>query len=289
MPEPLRKCPVCKAVVDPGDQFCGFCGSPVEATSSPPASPGPPSPTRPTVPPGPPRLSTAPAPPAPPSSPLPQSAPTQPAEPPEQPPAPSPSQATPFEGSRPDKDPVVGSETAREPKNGSPVEPPSERKESESVEAPRPGFWIRNRGWGLLLARLGVAALLLYAWNPEMVGTIEDGRGWELVEESLPWVRLPVGMDFPTLYYGIVVTHMIGGLLIGLGLLFRPACLVVALSWGYILFLQVTIEGGYFSLPELSQSAALILVFMGLMFAGPGRLALGGAERKGRRKPASAP
>jgi len=113
-----------------------------------------------------------------------------------------------------------------------------------------------------------------------MVGTIEDGLGWELVDQSLPWVRLPVGMEFPELYYGIVATHMIAGSLIGLGLLFRPACLVAAASWGYILFLQITIEGAYYSLPEITESVALILIFLGLMFAGPGRLALGKAESR---------
>lgn len=155
-------------------------------------------------------------------------------------------------------------------------------EQPEPAGSPRPGFWIRNRGWGLLLLRLGFAALLLYGWNPEMVGTIEDGRGWDLVNQSLPWVRLPVGMDFPELFYAVVATHMIAGSFIALGLLFRPACLVVAASWGFILFLQITVEGAYFGLPEITESAALLLIFLGLMIAGPGRLALGRAERKGR-------
>lgn len=266
MTDRLRKCPTCKAAVKEGDRFCGYCGSPMEA--SPPQS----------APPGPPTSSGPPAPSGPPAS----FGPPHPAPPPRRTQAPprTPSQATdPYEGFREPGPKAPETESVEEQR--APETQAAEGHEEPATQAGEPlPFWIRNRGFGLLFLRLGLGILLIYGWNPTAMGSFAGGEEAELLGDLPYWVEVALVLDLPQLYYGVVGAHMATGFLIILGLLFRPACFVAAGSYLSVLAFQAVWAAEYMTIIDFVQSGCMVLIFLGLMVAGPGRLAVGRAERK---------
>ena len=146
-------------------------------------------------------------------------------------------------------------------------------------EEPDPSFWIRNRGFGLLMLRVALGMLLVFGWNPMAAGGLGGGDQADILGDIPFWASVALELDLPQLYYGVAITHMAAGTLIFLGLLFRPACLLAAASYATVLAFQALWALDYMFVMDLVRSGSMILVFLGLMFAGPGRFALGRAER----------
>lgn len=216
MPDGGLSCPSCGAVVDPADQFCGYCGGrmPAEVPAEPPAPPPPP----------PPRVE-------------PQPQPIQ-----------SPADPTKQRGS-------VTSET-----------PPEFRS----------GFWARYSGLGLTAIRVALGFLFIFPRNPLMFGdpwfALETGSyAWDVAPHVEYWAQAVVLTDGRDFFYAICITQILAGTFIVLGLLFRPACVLMAATfmgiWTFLFLYGTTIEIqlGYL---------AFAVAFLGLMLAGPGRLAL---------------
>lgn len=229
-----QSCPTCGEALDASDRFCGSCGASVGVEPGAPAGPRV----------GPPAQVSAPVPP------VVAASGTKPTAPPVVPPS-----ARPVEAAMGDTDAA-----------------PSRRLAGEI--APVPGS--RPRDVGLALIRVALGLLLVYPRNPLFHGHTgalpgDPAYTWSDVVPVEFWARtaVPLDLDF---FYAMAVTQLVAGGLIVAGVLFRTACLVMALTWvvvlGYVFF-----EG---SALEMQLNYALTaMAFVGLALAGPGRWVVG--------------
>ena len=127
-------------------------------------------------------------------------------------------------------------------------------------------FLDRYRNLGLLILRVCVGLYLVI------------GHGWGKISAGPEmWTQLGGTMDtvfgigFLPAFWGFMaaVAEFVGGLLVVLGLLFRPALILLLLNMATAVSMHITTGQGS---PEL----ALIYgaVWLGLFFTGPGRYSL---------------
>lgn len=118
---------------------------------------------------------------------------------------------------------------------------------------------------GLLVMRLGVGIGFLYF------------HGWrKLAGGPEAWTRTggaveALGIDFGHTFFGFMAAFAegIGGILVALGLFFRPACVLIMLTMIVATNMHiVTGQGG----PAHAMKNAFF--FFGLLFVGPGRFSL---------------
>ena len=119
------------------------------------------------------------------------------------------------------------------------------------------------RDLGLLLIRVGVGlSFMLHGW-PRLAGGPER---WASIAELAGITLLPT-------FFGFVVgfSEFAGGLLLALGLLYRPACLFLFGTMAVALSAHLRAGDGF---GDFSQTLELGLVFAGLFFIGAGRYSL---------------
>ena len=121
----------------------------------------------------------------------------------------------------------------------------------------------RYRDIGMLILRVGVGlSFVAHGW-PKLAGGPER------------WARLATfaGIDvLPTLFgFMAAFAETAGGLLLALGLLFRPAAFLLACTMT-MAFRAHLLAGEGFS--DFSHALELGFVFAGLLLAGPGRYSL---------------
>jgi len=128
--------------------------------------------------------------------------------------------------------------------------------------SPRAGL----HDWGLLLLRVGLGAAFIAHGVPKLLGGPET---WA----ALGGAMTNLGVHFAPAVWGLAAacSEAGGGLLLALGLLFRPAC--VAMLATMLVALAMHFGKGD---PFLVYSHALedAVVFLALLLTGPGRLSL---------------
>jgi putative oxidoreductase len=122
--------------------------------------------------------------------------------------------------------------------------------------------------WGLLLLRLGFAALLigLHGWT-------RLGRAYNFAVHGQPWTFVDLvgrlGFPFPPVFAVLsALSESAAVALIAIGLFTRPAAALVAFNMA-VAFYNEAGKGDPFELPALYLLLALVLVI-----AGPGGLAV---------------
>lgn len=140
----------------------------------------------------------------------------------------------------------------------------------------------RYSSFGLLVMRVGLGiAFIMHG-----LGKFQGG------EEARTAVLTAVGSAMGNLgisgghyYFGFAAAgaECLGGLLVLLGALFQPACLLLVWVLAVALFMHIS-KGDGFS--GYSHALELLVVFFGLLFVGPGRYSIDGEGiRKASRKP----
>src|ERR1700753_480185 len=83
----------------------------------------------------------------------------------------------------------------------------------------------RYKNLGLLILRIGLGILFIYHGLPKLLGGPEN---WE----KLGTAAGAVGIHFLPIFWGFLcaVTETIGGILVVVGLAFRPACLLMTVN-----------------------------------------------------------
>lgn len=128
--------------------------------------------------------------------------------------------------------------------------------------------WLgQYRELGLLLLRLGWGALFVY-------------YGWrQLVAGPPQWQELGVAVHYlgiygHELYWGLAAALglAIGGMCLLFGFFFRPGCLLLSLVMAVALWQQG--QQGHW--PAARESFACLILFVGLLLVGPGRLSVDG-------------
>jgi len=129
-----------------------------------------------------------------------------------------------------------------------------------------PSTESKLRDVGLLLLRVGLGGMLAYV------------HGWTKISGGTPlWTKVGgamgnLGVTFAPAFWGFMsgFAEFAGGICIALGLFFRPMCVLLAFN------MFVAALAHYHGLPGLiSYPIELGIVSLGLLFIGPGNLALG--------------
>lgn len=119
---------------------------------------------------------------------------------------------------------------------------------------------------GLLLLRIGIGiAFILHGW-PKLTGGVAY---WEAVGKAME----VVGITFAPTFWGFMAgfAETIGGLLLLLGLLWRPVCLLLLVTM--LIAAAKHIAGGD-AFNDYSHSLEAAILFFSLFFIGPGTYSL---------------
>lgn len=117
--------------------------------------------------------------------------------------------------------------------------------------------------FGLLVMRAGLGAMMIVHGLPKITGGPEK---WEKIGAAIGNFGIHF---FPTGWgFAASVAEAIGGILVILGLAFRPACLLILLTM--IVAAAAHLSKGE-SLMEASHAIELAFAFFGMLFVGPGK------------------
>ncbi|OGX86856.1 DoxX family protein [Hymenobacter glacialis] len=119
---------------------------------------------------------------------------------------------------------------------------------------------------GLLLLRVGLGVMFMVHGFPKLAGGPEAWAG-------LGGVMGKVGLGFAPTFWGFMaaIAEFGGGLLLAVGLWFRAACVVLLLTMVMATVMHVSKGDGFGGYSHALESA---FVFLGLLFAGPGKYSL---------------
>ncbi|MEM6994049.1 MAG: DoxX family protein [Myxococcota bacterium] len=120
----------------------------------------------------------------------------------------------------------------------------------------------RYRDHGLLALRVGLGAMFVMHGWPKLAG----GAGhWTRLGKQMKYV----GIDFAPEIWGFAagISELGGGILLMLGLLFRPACVAL---FGTMVVAAMSHLGKGQSLVQASHAIEDGIVFFALFFIGPG-------------------
>lgn len=116
---------------------------------------------------------------------------------------------------------------------------------------------------GLLLMRVGLGVMMIMHGYPKLFGGPEM---WSGVGGAMK----NIGIDFFPAFWGFMAAcaEALGGLLILLGLLFRPACIFLLFTMVIAALMHLANGDG---IMQASHAIELGFVFIGLLFIGPGK------------------
>ncbi|RYG18937.1 MAG: DoxX family protein [Chitinophagaceae bacterium] len=125
----------------------------------------------------------------------------------------------------------------------------------------------KYRNTGLLIIRIGLGVMMMMHGFPKLAGGVET------------WIKIGgtmklIGIDFFPLGWGFMAaaTESIGGLFLLLGLFFRPVniLLIVTMIMASLVHLSDPKQG----IMDASHAIELGVVFLGLLFLGPGKYSI---------------
>ncbi|RFZ82897.1 DoxX family protein [Mucilaginibacter terrenus] len=121
----------------------------------------------------------------------------------------------------------------------------------------------KYRDFGLLVIRVGLGAMFIYHGYPKLMG---GPQLWAGLGGSMKYV----GINFAPIFWGFMagVIESVGGLLLVLGLLFRPACLFLLIN---MVVAAMSHLGKGQGLGEAAHAIEDGVMFLGLFIIGPGR------------------
>lgn len=128
-------------------------------------------------------------------------------------------------------------------------------------------FLGKYRDFGLLALRLGVGVMFLFHGWPKLTGGPDK---WAALGQSMGYL----GIHVVPVFWGFMaaVSEFFGGACLILGVVFRPACLLLVCTMAVAATMHF---GRGDSLQTASHAIELGFVFFGLLFIGPGRYGFG--------------
>ena len=123
----------------------------------------------------------------------------------------------------------------------------------------------RQSNFGLLIMRLGLAAVLLIHSLPKLFA---GSHSWQSVGTTLGFIN--VGLPVAVLGFTMLLLEALGAVSLISGYFFRIACIILFIIFGLYFFNYFSI--GYQTL--MLWSAGLAAVFFGLIYVGPGRYSI---------------
>lgn len=127
-------------------------------------------------------------------------------------------------------------------------------------------FLGKYSDFGLLLLRVGIGVMYLYHGFPKIMGGPEK---WTKLGSAMQFV----GVSAIPVFWGFMaaVSEFGGALLLIAGLFFRPACIFLAITMAVAASMHLGKGDG---LQVASHAIENGVMFVGLLFIGPGRYSL---------------
>ncbi len=124
----------------------------------------------------------------------------------------------------------------------------------------------KYREEGLLLLRICIGLAFVFHGYPKIAGGMER---WEKLGGAMG----KLGLDFAPAFWGFMAAfaELGGGLLLMLGFLFRPVCVLLVITM-VVALTQHLLQGDAFG--QFNNSLKSAVVFASLFFMGPGRYSL---------------
>ncbi len=129
-----------------------------------------------------------------------------------------------------------------------------------------------SKDLGLLILRVGIGVMFMFHGLPKLLGGPER---WEVLAQfGLPF--LPEGIISIAFGFAAMAAELVGGLLLALGKYHRIACLGLAATMAVAFSTKV---GDISGISNFAQAAGwpleLLIVFVALLFTGPGKYTVG--------------
>jgi putative oxidoreductase len=120
------------------------------------------------------------------------------------------------------------------------------------------------KNFGLLIIRVGLGILFVYHGLPKLIG---GPSKWEPLGKAAG----SVGLHFLPTVWGLIcaLTETFGGVLVIVGLAFRPVCILLVLNLIVAAVFIYHVSGGSFL--DATHAIEDAIVFAGLVFIGPGK------------------
>jgi putative oxidoreductase len=119
------------------------------------------------------------------------------------------------------------------------------------------------KNFGLLIIRVGLGILFIYHGLPKLIG---GPARWEHLGNAAS----SVGIRFLPTFWGFVcaLTETLGGVLVIVGLAFRPVCILLVLDLIVAAVFTYHVDGSFVAATHAIEDA---ITFAGLLFIGPGK------------------
>ena len=120
----------------------------------------------------------------------------------------------------------------------------------------------KYRNHGLLIIRVGLGILFIYHGFPKLIG---GPHKWERLGTATGYL----GIHFLPIIWGFLsaMTETVGGLLVILGLGFRPVCILMVINLIVAAVFTFALSGNFGDATHAIEDA---ITFAGLLFIGPG-------------------
>ena len=127
-------------------------------------------------------------------------------------------------------------------------------------------FLSRYRDEGLFMLRLGIGVMFLFHGGPKLLAGPDK---WQQVGSALQYL----GVDYFPTFWGLLaaLSEFGGGLCLIVGFLFRPACLLLAVTMGVATTMHLGRGDGLMGASHALENGIL---FVSLMLIGPGRFSV---------------
>ncbi|MDZ7716854.1 MAG: DoxX family protein [Balneolaceae bacterium] len=124
----------------------------------------------------------------------------------------------------------------------------------------------KYRNVGLLILRIGLGIMLIIHGSPKLFGGPEM---WTEVGQATQ----SLGINFTPMFFGFMaaITEFFGGIFLLLGLFFKPTLSMLIVVMIVATATNIAANDGF---AAISHSIELAIVFISLLFIGPGKLSL---------------
>lgn len=132
----------------------------------------------------------------------------------------------------------------------------------------------KHREFGILVLRLGIGLMFIFHGWPKIAG---GAAGWMKLGMAMSYL----GISFAPVFWGFMsaAAEFIGGILLVIGLLTRPTAVVLAFNMLVAVILKFSTGAG---LGGASQAIEVGIVFLSLIFIGPGKYSIDKLFSKGK-------
>ena len=126
-------------------------------------------------------------------------------------------------------------------------------------------FLDRYRDLGLLILRIGIGGMFVFHGTPKIIG---GPAMWEKLGGAVHALNITF---LPTIFWGFMAafSECFGGIFLALGIFFRPACILMAITMVVATSQHLLVNGDSFGVASHAIESGIL--FISLVLIGPGK------------------